>query len=143
MSPSTTSNTGNVKPITVIHDEVVNVPQDVPSIAIIEDKSDCNALKSINKLWLKVESIALHDTDKQIILDGKWLWGTHLTAVQLILKSQFLNFNGLKDTSLILSKGNTIISESIQVLHVNGNHWVTVSTLDSGNSNFDVTLYDS
>ena len=42
-----------------------------------------------------------------------------------------------------MSKGNAIISESIQVLHVNGNHWVTVSTLDSGNSNFDVTLYDS
>ena len=78
-----------------------------------------------------------------MILDGKWLWGTHLTAVQLILKSQFLNFNGLKDTFLVLSKGNTIISESIQVLHVNGNHWVTVSTLDSSNSNFDVTLYDS
>ena len=70
-SPSTISNAGNVKPITVIDDEVANVPQDVPCVAITEDKSECNALKSISKSWFKVESIALQYTDKQIILDGK------------------------------------------------------------------------
>ena len=116
----------------------MSVPGEVPSAVITENKSNCNALKP----WLKIGTIALYDTDKQIILNDKWLWSAHLTAVQLILKSQFLNINGLEDTSLVLRKGNTIISESTQILHVDGNHWVTVSTLDSTTSNCDVTICD-
>ena len=54
----------------------------------------------------------------------------------------FFNINGLEDIALV-RKGNTIITESIQILHVNGNHWITISTLDSVNSNCDVTIYDS
>ena len=54
----------------------------------------------------------------------------------------FFNINGLEDSALV-RKGNTIITESIQILHVNGNHWITISTLDSVNSNCDVTIYDS
>ena len=144
-SMSSITNNGNIKPITIVDDQVkdqvMSIPQDIPtsSAAITEVKGDCNALKS----WLKIGTIALHDTDKQIILNGKWLWGTHLTAVQLILKSQFFNINGLEDTALVLRKGNTIITESIQILHVNGNHWITIPTLDSVNSNCDVTIYDS
>ena len=48
--------------------------------------------------------------------------GAHLTAIQLILRSQFLNISGLENTSLVLRKGNTTISESIQILHVDENH---------------------
>ena len=33
-----------------------------------------------------------------------------------------------------------LIPESVQILHVNGNHWITVSTMDPGS---DVTIYDS
>ena len=40
----------------------MSIPQDIPtsSAAITEVKGDCNALKS----WLKIGTIALHDTDK-------------------------------------------------------------------------------
>ena len=60
--------------------------------------------------------------------------------MQFFLKEQFPLVNGLEDTALVLKKGNKILPGSVQVLHVNGNHWVTVSTLDSS---VDVTIYDS
>ena len=59
------------------------------------------------------------------------------------LKSQFFDINGQEDTTLVLWQGNAINIESIQILHVNGNHWITISTLDFVNSNSDVTIYDS
>ena len=41
---------------------------------------------------------------------------------------------------MVLTNDHRLLPGSVQVLHVNGNHWLTVSTLDSG---VDVTLYDS
>ena len=39
-----------------------------------------------------------YDSDKRIIVDRRWLWGTHLSAVQFLLKAQFPQINGLEDT---------------------------------------------
>ena len=72
-----------------------------------------------------------------------WLWGTRLSAMQLLLKAQFLHLKGLEDTALVLRTGNTISSGSLQILHVNGNHWLAISTLDSDSSGYEVTVYDS
>ena len=40
--------------------------------------------------WVKIGSISLHQSHRRVILTGEWLWGTHLTAVQILLKQQFL-----------------------------------------------------
>ena len=86
----------------------------------------------------------MYDNDRQIIFDGKLLWGTHLSAVQLLLKAaQFPHLKGLEDTALVLCKGNTISPGSLQILHVNGNHWLAISTLSSDSSGYEVTTYDS
>ena len=68
---------------------------------------------------------------------------THLTAVQVLLKQQFLNINGLADTLKMTLKGNTLSSGSVRILHVNGNHWITVSTMISTENDDDVIVYDS
>ena len=86
-------------------------------------------------ILVKVDKITLNQVDKHIILSGEWLWGTHLTAVQQLLKKQYPNINGLKDTLLIMQEGNIISAGSIQILHVNNNHWITLSTLQSPNCN--------
>ena len=52
------------------------------------------------------------------------------------LKEQFPQVKGLEDTALVCK----ILPGSVQVLHVNANCWITVSTLDSS---VDVTIYDS
>ena len=80
--------------------------------------------------------ICLHDSDRRMLSDGQWLYVTHLSTIQFFLKEQFLQVKGLEDTALVCK----ILPGSIQVLHVNGNNWLTVSTL---NSSVDVTIYDS
>jgi len=39
--------------------------------------------------------------------------------------------NGLIDTHKVTQKGVTLSSGSVQILHINRNHWITVSTLMS------------
>ena len=88
----------------------------------------------------------MYHSDRCVILTpGRWLWGTHLTAVQLLLKQQFPDINGLIDTFKIThaQKGITLSSGSVQILHVNGNHWITISTLMSTGNDNDVIVYDS
>ena len=97
----------------------------------------------IEDYWVKVERITLYQSDRHIILSGEWLWGTHLTAVQQLLKKQHPNINGLRDTLLIMQEGNIISAGSIQILHVNNNHWITLSTLQSPNYDYDVMVFDS
>ena len=93
---------------------------------------------------MKIGGISLHDSDKRIIVDRQWLWGTHLSAVQFLLKRQFPQINGLEDTVLVLHEGNTIAPSSVQVLHINGNHWITISTIDTITApQYDVTVSDS
>ena len=75
-----------------------------------------------SKSWLRIGTITLYDNDRQTILGSKWLWGTHLSALQLLLKAQFPHLKGLEDTALVLRTGNTISPGSLQILHVDGNH---------------------
>ena len=97
-----------------------------------------------NDVWVKVEGKKLRNVDKEVILNGKWLWGTHLTVVQLLLKKRYTDINGLIDASVFVHKDQTISTGSVQILHVNGNHWITISTMQCSDSNFcDVVVYDS
>ena len=142
---STSSSSINVKPVTVIDDSINSKPDCTPpssslSDAVVIDDGDVTA--DFSRPWLRIGSITLYDKDKLTIMKGNWLWGTHLTALQFLLKAKFTQLNGLEDTAMVLRKGNTVIPGSIQILHVDGNHWLTISTLDSSSSN-EVTVYDS
>lgn len=103
--------------------------------------------------WLKVGSITLYLDDKQSILNGERLTGSQIIVAQSLLKTQFPHFNGLEDTLLLFHekrKRGPICPETVQILHVDGNHWITVSSLGhknrddstSGNES-DITVYDS
>ena len=105
-------------------------------VIVIDDAGDTE----LSELWLRIEGIPLYNTDKQIILNGQWLWGTHLSAVQFLLKKQFPDLKGLEDCIFVLCEGNILMPGSEQILHVNGNHWITVSTMDPSS---DVTIYGS
>ena len=71
--------------------------------------------------------------------------------VQSLLKTQFLHFNGLEDTVLLFhedKKCGPICPETVQILHVDGNHWITVYFLgckngDESGNELDITVYDS
>ena len=94
--------------------------------------------------WVMIEGKKLQYMDKEVILKKKWLWSTHLTVVQLLSKKRCPNINGLLDTSLFVHKDQEILPGSVQILHVNGNHWITITTLMNFiDSHCDVVLYDS
>ena len=50
----------------------------------------------------------LRYVDKEVMLMKKWLWSTHLTVVQLLLKQRWPNINGLLDTSVFVHKDQEI-----------------------------------
>ena len=124
-----------VKPF-VLGDSDVTETSDVIVVDGEGEHSKDNA--DFSKVWLKIKGICLHDSDRKTISDGKWLYGTYLSVVQFFLKKQFLQVNGLEETAL--HNDHTILQGSVQVLHVNGNHWLKISTLDSS---CDITIYDS
>ena len=102
----------------VIGDNDVTKTLDVVVIDHEGEDEDSN----VSNAWLKIKGMCLYNSDRRILADGKWLYGTHLSAMQFFLKEQFLLVNGLEDTALVLKKGNEILPGSVQVLHVNGNH---------------------
>ena len=75
----------------------------------------------------------MYNTDKQIMSNGR---GTH--AVQFILKKQFPDLKGLEECTFVLCEENVLMPESVQILHVNGNHCIRISTMDPGS---DITIY--
>ena len=59
-----------------------------------------------------------------------------------ILKKDYPSVNGLQDTLLQQNFWWDIpTSEFVQILHVNGNHWITISNI--GVSDNSVNVYDS
>ena len=105
----------------------------------VDDDSD-----TLSDAWLKLNGITLYETDKYSLLkDDSWINGSHMTAVQLLLKSQFPHLKSLQDTlKQDIDKMQPAPTGSLQILLVNRNHWVVASTCGT-NNNTDITIYDS
>ena len=68
----------NYKPIVI---------DDTPSSDVVVIDDNTNKDVSTHVQWLKIGGISLHNSDRKIILtEGQWLWGTHLSVVQFLLK---------------------------------------------------------
>ena len=71
-----------------------------------------------------------------------WLNDNHLTAASRTLRGLFPHVDGLQDTVLQQNMSfNLPTSEYAQILHVGGNHWITISTIDQAPDT--VAVYDS
>ena len=76
------------------------------------------------------------------ILETGWLTDKHILKASNVLKKDYPNVDGLQDTLLQQNFSWDIpTSEFVQVLHVNGNHWITISNI--GVSDNSVNVYDS
>ena len=89
--------------------------------------------------WVKIGEVSLYNFDKEDLLEGKWLSDAHMNAVQLLLKVQFPRINGLECTLKATCKPLSL--GSLQILHVNGDHWITVTTCDCDGA--DIIVFDS
>ena len=87
-------------------------------------------------------------TDKITLLGNDWLNDNIINASQLLLKKQF-SLQGLRSPQCGRKLRFKVVPLSkiyIQILHVGGNHWITISNLDMSISKlFDdrALLYDS
>ena len=106
----------------------------------IETKQECN-------FW--IPELNLFQSDKEILLSDQWLNDNIICAAQTLLKRQS-KMHGWMSTQLCKSVFQPIPPRSpfVQILHINGSHWITVS-----NSSFScgptssftdcVKIYDS
>lgn len=75
---------------------------------------------------------------------GKWLTDEHINLAQECLRHQYPEIDGLQDSILFtVPKFVRRITGSkfVQILHINGNHWVCVTSI--GCSPGEVKIYDS
>ena len=105
----------------------------------VDDDSD-----TPSDAWLKFNGITLYKIDKYSLLkDVSWINGSHMTAVQLLLRSQFPHLKSLQDTlKQDINKMQPAPTGSLQILLINHNHWVVASICGTNNGT-DITLYDS
>ena len=102
--------------------------------------SKCENNKTDQKQKCEQQKI-LSDKDIKVLESG-WLTDEHMLMANNILKKDYPSGDGLQDTLLQQNFSWDIpSSEFVQVLHVNGNHWITISNI--GLSDRSVNVYDS
>ena len=85
-------------------------------------------------------NIAMRQLERKILVDGSELTDIHMNVFQVLLKVKFPHVKGLSSTLAPSSVGGWI-ENYVQILHCNGNHWITVSTIGCANDMMNV--YDS
>ena len=85
---------------------------------------------------------SLSSEQKRILCSKAWLDDTMMDKGQALLKAQYPHINGLQ--SVILTEKYALIpqpDEFLQILNVNGNHWILLSTI--GCPPATINVYDS
>ena len=77
--------------------------------------------------WIK--DLKLSISDKKYIENGDWLSDNIINAWQVLLKEQFPQMMGLESVSLGYTLAFSVCKQKfVQILNVNNNHWITVSS---------------
>jgi len=95
------------------------------------------------ELWVKIGESVLTEEDKTDLLSGEWLTDKHIDAAQELLHQQYLEISGFQRCVLQCTKTYHVQSgkKFVQILHVNANHWITISTVGCAPGN--VKVYDT
>jgi len=98
------------------------------------------AISDDSNIWVKVKDISLTNADKRILASGQTLTDKQINVAQRLLKEAFPKVNGLRLTLLQNQDHKEATVNRIQILHINGNHWVCAATTSKGKL---VHVYDS
>ena len=90
--------------------------------------------------WVSLKDMYLMFDDNRILERGGKLIDKHINYSQRMLKSMFSAINGLCLTLLQDKPYKQSTSDSIQILHINGDHWVCATTVGTKKQ---VLVYDS
>ena len=86
----------------------------------------------------------LNTEKKCIIEDGHWVCDKVINAALTLLRSVYTTVNGLSDAIYATRYGfppSTADEHFVQIISVRGNHWVTISNVQS--NLYDTYIYDS
>ena len=91
--------------------------------------------------WVK--NLGLTQADRGVLIEGRCLTATHMSAASKLLCGQFPLQNGLIDTSILSNKQSYSSNPNsfVQIVFVSPNHWACVSNKFSTSGTVD--LYDS
>lgn len=97
----------------------------IDSINIEVDKYDVKKpLKQ--QYWVN----GLTETDRALLVSGRWLNDRLVNASQQLLSQQFLHLRGLQDVVMGRTLAFKIETEEfVQILHTGHGHWLTISTI--------------
>ena len=86
------------------------------------------------------QRLGLHQTDLTAVKEGEWLTDKHINAAQALLQAQFPSQQGLQDTLSLEQCGTYTagIENFVQIVYINGNHWVCVANKFSPKGTIDV-----
>ena len=82
------------------------------------------------KGWIKFNSLVLSYKERDIITEGEALNDLHINFTQSLLSSQFSSLNGFQSTLYQSSRPLTSFHGVVQIVHVGGNHWIAITTVD-------------
>ena len=89
-----------------------------------------------------MEDLKLYEEDRKCIQEGQWLNDNVIRATQQLLKQAHPHIGSLQPTVLGEMLAFQVQNgEFVQVLHTNGCHWITISTI--GLKAGHVNIYDS
>ena len=73
--------------------------------------------------------LGLLTADREMLNRGEWLTDKHINAASVLMMEEFPQQHGLQDTLLLqhFDQYQSENSQFIQIVHVNGNHWLCVS----------------
>lgn len=153
--PSSSPPSLNLPPLDQLSSNRPSLDQSAPSSSESSLKQSTvlvsdSPVKSDPNLWLP--QLQLYIRDKRIIESSfEWLTDSIICAAQFLLKQQSKQkISGWMNTQLVKRKQLFLPvppnARFIQILHVDGSHWITVSNIDINNDSVysdAVTIYDS
>ena len=120
-------------------------PSEAQHTILISDVPNISNLKMSTSLpnhWQNCFGVALTMDHKKTIENGEWLCDYIIPASQMLMKNTYPSVGGLQNPLLAVTFSmEPCEKEFIQILHLNKNHWITVSTL--GCSPSTINVYDS
>jgi len=92
--------------------------------------------------WVKIAGVSLNEDHKRMLETSEWLDDEVITAAQHLLKDQYPAVGSLQTPTLASKLAlEPQTSEFVQILNLNNNHWITVSTV--GCQPGHINVYDS
>ena len=91
-----------------------------------------NAATIISKdAWVTIEETPLFIEDRDTLVNGAWLNNGLINAAQTLIKIQHPNMAELQNILLQQVGCFNVLGKKqfVQLLHVNKNHWITVSNV--------------